>query len=153
LSFFPQPVSSWGGYIIGIIGTILATHEITNISAFSALIQMIPMNFYAVFALVLVFAVAYFQLDFGLMKQHEQSALATGEVVDPEKKSAIGEGNKLEESDKGKVGDLVWPIVLLIAATVGFMFYTGIENVKGLEEPTKVTLLSIFENTDVQKSL
>jgi tetracycline resistance efflux pump len=148
-----SPVSSWGAYIIGIIGTILATHEITNISAFSAFIQMIPMNFYAVFALILVFAVAYFQLDFGPMKQHEQRALATGEVVDPEKKGAIGEGIKLEESDKGKVGDLVWPIVLLIVATVGFMIYTGIENVKGLEEPTAVTLLSIFENTDVPKSL
>jgi tetracycline resistance efflux pump len=148
-----SPVSSWGAYIIGIIGTIFATHEITNMSAFSAFIQMIPMNFYAVFALVLVFAVAYFQLDFGPMKKHEQLALSTGEVIDPEKKGAIGEGIKLEESDKGKVGDLVWPIVLLIVATVGFMFYTGIENVKGLEEPTKVTLLSIFENTDVPKSL
>jgi tetracycline resistance efflux pump len=148
-----SPVSSWGAYIIGIIGTILATHEITNISAFSAFIQIIPMNFYAVFALVMVFAVAYFQLDFGPMRKHEERALATGEVVDPEKKGAIGQGIKLEESDKGKVGDLVWPIVLLIAATVGFMFYTGIENVRGLEEATAVTLLSIFENTDVPKSL
>lgn len=148
-----SPVSSWGAYIIGIIGTIFATHEITNISAFSAFIQMIPMNFYAVFALVLVFAVAYFQLDFGPMKKHEERAFSTGEVIDPEKKALIGEGIKLEESDKGKVGDLVWPIVLLIVSTVGFMIYTGIQNIKGLEEPTAVTLLSIFENTDVPKSL
>ncbi|MBH0159554.1 MULTISPECIES: Na+/H+ antiporter NhaC family protein [Fictibacillus] len=148
-----SPVSSWGAYIIGIIGTIFATHEITNMSAFSAFIQMIPMNFYAVFALILVFAVAYFQLDFGPMKKHEETALATGEVIAADKKAAIGEGIKLEESDKGKVGDLVWPIVILIISTVGFMIYTGIQNVKGLEEPTAITLLSIFENTDVPKSL
>jgi tetracycline resistance efflux pump len=148
-----SPVSSWGAYIIGIIGTIFATHELTNISAFSAFIQIIPMNFYAVFALLLVFAVAYFQLDIGAMKKHEQRALETGEVTDPEKKSAIGEGIKLEESENGKVRDLVWPIILLIVSTVAFMFITGIQNVKGAEEPVALTLLSIFENTDVPKSL
>lgn len=98
-----SPVSSWGAYIIGIIGTIFATHEITNMSAFSAFIQMIPMNFYAVFALILVFAVAYFQLDFGPMRKHEEHAFATGEVIDPEKKQLLVKESNLKKAIKEKL--------------------------------------------------
>ncbi|MFZ3580001.1 Na+/H+ antiporter NhaC family protein, partial [Virgibacillus sp. DJP39] len=39
------PISSWGAYIIGIIGTVFATNNITEFSAFGAFIQIIPMNF------------------------------------------------------------------------------------------------------------
>ena len=59
------PVSSWGAYIIALIGTILATHEITDISAISAFIAMVPMNLYAVFALLLVICSAWMDLNVG----------------------------------------------------------------------------------------
>src|SRR5690606_23896324 len=50
-----SPISSWGAYIIGVLGTILAAHGITEYTAFSAFVQTIPMNFYAWTALLLVF--------------------------------------------------------------------------------------------------
>ncbi|WLD92700.1 Na+/H+ antiporter NhaC family protein [Alkalihalobacillus sp. AL-G] len=143
-----SPVSSWGAYIIGLIGTILATHEVTNVGALEAFIKIIPMNIYAISALLLVFATALFNINLFSMKTHEERAVNEGLVHDPEKKQIPGEQMDLPESDKGKVGDLIWPIVALIVGTVAAMLYTGAQATQG-----EVTLLAMFENTDVALSL
>ncbi|BCB05486.1 Na+/H+ antiporter NhaC family protein [Bacillus sp. KH172YL63] len=142
-----SPISSWGAYIIGIIGSILAAHSITEYTAFSAFIQMIPMNLYVWAAILLVVMVAYKGLDFGKMKEHEVRALETGALYDPEKEIPGELKNDLPVSTKGTVGDLVWPIVALVVGTVSMMLWTGYEAVGAFD------LLPIFENTDVTKSL
>ncbi|TLS38821.1 Na+/H+ antiporter NhaC family protein [Pseudalkalibacillus caeni] len=146
-----SPISSWGAYIISIIGGILVTHQVTDIGALEAFMKIIPMNLYAIFALIMVFVVAYFNLDFGAMKEHEERAMNTGEVLDPKRGAVPGETTGLPESDKGKVWDLALPIILLIAGTVAAMIYTGIEAVQ--DAGGTVTALSVFENTDVATSL
>ncbi|HZG72659.1 MAG TPA: Na+/H+ antiporter NhaC family protein [Chondromyces sp.] len=143
-----SPVSSWGAYIIGILGTVLAAHSVTEYTAFSAFLQMIPMNFYVWVTLGLVFLVAIFNFDFGAMRKHEDYAINTGNVL-PEGSQAPGELKEdLPVSSKGKVGDLIWPIVALIVGTVSAMLWTGAQATEG-----NVTLLKMFENTDVAKSL
>ncbi|MGO4888915.1 Na+/H+ antiporter NhaC family protein [Anaerobacillus sp. MEB173] len=142
------PVSSWGAYIITIIGGILVTHNVTQYEALQAFLLMVPMNFYAILALLMVFAVVIFKLDIGLMKKQEIHAMNTGELVDLTKGPVPGDQQNVTVSDKGKVGDLLWPIATLISATVFFMIFTGIQGTEG-----EVTILSIFENTDVAAAL
>ncbi|WP_096436718.1 Na+/H+ antiporter NhaC family protein [Alteribacter populi] len=142
------PVSSWGAYIITIIGSILVTHSVTQYEALQAFLIIAPMNFYAIFAVLLVFAVAYFRLDFGPMRVHEQRAIETGDLVDHEKGAIPGESENGEPVVNGRVGDLVWPIITLIVATVLFMVITGIQATEGT-----ASLLATFENTDVAASL
>ncbi|TMU84510.1 Na+/H+ antiporter NhaC family protein [Bacillus sp. BHET2] len=142
-----SPISSWGAYIIGIIGSILATHSITEYTAFSAFIQMIPMNLYVWAAVLLVIMVAYKGLDFGKMKEHEVRAIETGALYDPDKEIPGELKNDLPVSSKGTVGDLVWPIVALVIGTVSMMLWTGYQEVGSFD------ILPIFENTDVTKSL
>ncbi|MCA0986652.1 Na+/H+ antiporter NhaC family protein [Guptibacillus algicola] len=146
-----SPISSWGAYIIAIIGGILTTHSIVGVGALEAFIKMIPMNLYAIFALGLVFFVSYFDINLKSMKVHEDRAQKTGEVLDPSKGAVPGESTGLPESEKGKVADLAWPIIMLIAGTVIFMIVTGIQAVSGTD--ASVTPLTIFENTDVAASL
>ncbi|OEH93964.1 Na+/H+ antiporter NhaC family protein [Bacillus solimangrovi] len=144
-----SPVSSWGAYIIALIGSILVAHEVTDVSAFTAFIQMIPMNLYVFVAILLVFATAIFNIDLFSMKKHEKRAIDTGEVVDSSKGDIPGElKSELPMSKEGKVTDLVVPIISLIIGTVTAMIYTG---VKATEGPA--TILSAFENTDVAASL
>ncbi|KKB41872.1 Na+/H+ antiporter NhaC family protein [Bacillus thermotolerans] len=143
-----SPISSWGAYIIGVLGTILAAHGITEYTAFSAFVQTIPMNFYAWTALLLVFLSAWLKIDFGPMKQHENRAITLGEVMPPDREAPGELKEDLPVSSKGKVGDLVWPIVALIIGTVSAMLWTGAQATEGT-----VTILTIFENTDVAKSL
>ncbi|NVP01225.1 Na+/H+ antiporter, partial [Photobacterium damselae subsp. damselae] len=62
-----MPASSWGAYIITLIGGILVSHGVTEYSPLSAFMTLAPMNFYAIFALAMVFVVAWFQWDVGPM--------------------------------------------------------------------------------------
>lgn len=145
-----SPISSWGAYIIAMIATILTTHGVTEYSPLGAFMTMVPMNYYVFAALVLVFAVAYFNINLGSMKVHEERAMKTGQVVDPEKE-VLGEMKEdLPSSDKGTISNLVWPILALIIGTVSSMLYTGYS---AIEDKAEVNILAIFENTDVSTSL
>ncbi|EGU55830.1 Malate Na(+) symporter [Vibrio nigripulchritudo ATCC 27043] len=150
-----MPASSWGAYIMTIVGGILVTHGLTEYSsALSAYVNMIPMNFYAVFALLMVFAVAWFQLDVGLMRKKEIEASQGVGFDDIEKDSAnneLSEDLDISESETGRVSDLVMPIVALIFATVFFMLYTGAQSLA--DSGKDFDLLGAFENTDVGTSL
>ena len=143
-----SPISSWGAYIIALIGTILTTHAVTDYTAFSAFMQIVPMNLYVWAAIGLVFITSYRGFDFAKMREHEQRAITTGEVYDNSKEIPGELKNDLPVSEKGSVGDLIWPIAALVAGTVGAMLWTGYKAVEG-----EATLLAILENTDVSTSL
>ena len=144
------PVSSWGAYIIALIGTILATHGITDISAISAFIAMVPMNLYAVFALMLVICSAWMDLNVGPMRTHERRARA-GELYDARKGTPPGASAELGRSSKGTVSDLVIPVVTLVIATSASLIATGAAALSEAGEAFSV--LGAFENTDVVHSL
>ncbi|WP_284141221.1 Na+/H+ antiporter NhaC family protein [Virgibacillus sp. LDC-1] len=142
------PVSSWGAYIIGIIGTVFAAQSISD-SEFTAFLQMIPMNFYVWSALGVVTIIALRQVDFGPMKVHEKRAIETGEVLDPNHKETIDSEAKLVTSQIGKITDLVVPIAVLFLATIGFIYWSGYRALTGEEK----TLIAIFGEADVSEAL
>ena len=149
-----MPASSWGAYIITLIGGILVSHGVTEYSALSAFIQLAPMNFYAVFALLMVFVVAWFQLDIGSMKMHEMQAShgrGFDDGDDDRLAKDLNDELEIEESEHGKVADLVMPIVALIFATFFFMLFTGYQALAA--DGIAFNLLGAFENTDVGMSL
>ena len=147
-----MPLSSWGAYIMTIIAGILLSHGVADYSALGAYVRLIPMNFYAVFSLLMVFAVIWFKLDIGLMKTHEQEAEKNGSIRGNENEVAdLKDELGIDESIKGKVSDLVLPIVALIAATLFFMLYSGNQSLAASELP--FSILGAFENTDVGSSL
>ncbi|GAA0326784.1 Na+/H+ antiporter NhaC family protein [Bacillus carboniphilus] len=142
-----SPISSWGASIIATIGGILAANEVTQYTAFSAFIWTIPMNLYVWVALALVFILVAKQTDFGPMKVHEQRAIKTGEVYDPQKEIPGEVKQELPENKKGKVRDLIFPIIGLVIGTVGAMLWTGYQAAQS------TNIFTIFENTDVTLSL
>ncbi|MFC5077245.1 Malate-2H(+)/Na(+)-lactate antiporter [Vibrio thalassae] len=151
-----MPVSSWGAYIMTLVSGILVSHGITEYSAIGAYVQLIPMNFYAVFALLMVFTVAWFQLDVGSMRNHELRAKqGIGFDKDNENDSAqaheLNEELDIKESDFGSVSDLVMPIIVLIVAMVAAMIFTGSQALAANGAPFDV--FGAFENTNVGTSL
>ncbi|GGQ22253.1 Na+/H+ antiporter NhaC family protein [Shewanella litoralis] len=145
-----SPVSSWGAYIIALIGGILTAHGFADAGHLSVFVQMIPMNFYAVFSLLLLLCVAAFTLDVGPMRQHELNALR-GHLFDETKGQPPGAATDLPEADTGKVIGLFLPIAILVFATVYFMVSSGADALAASELPFSV--LGAFENTDVSSSL
>lgn len=143
-----SPVSSWGAAIIGIVATILSAQSYVQMSALEAFIWMAPMNFYVIATLAIVIFVAIRDVDFGAMKKHETRAITTGELFDA-KKTIPGEmKEEFPAHSHGKVTDLLLPILLLIAGTIGTMVWTGYQNAGGAWD-----VWAIFENTDVPASL
>lgn len=135
-----MPISSWGAYIITLIASLLAEHAITGYSPIGAFMAMSAMNFYAIFAMILVFAVAYFSIDIGPMARHERLALEVQE----------GEA-EIQTQAKGRVRNLILPIVVLIVATIAMMMHTGNQVLAENNQPFSV--LGAFENTTVGISL
>ncbi|CAM2959358.1 Na+/H+ antiporter NhaC family protein [Vibrio rarus] len=147
------PASSWGAYIMTIIGGILVSHNMTEYSALGAYVRLIPMNFYAVFALLMVFTVAWFKIDVGAMRRHEIEA-SQGRGFDNENSSQDAQHDDeldIEQSPNGSVLDLILPIITLIVATVLAMMYTG--GLALADDGQSFTVLRAFENTDVGTSL
>ncbi|TKB50828.1 Na+/H+ antiporter NhaC family protein [Ferrimonas aestuarii] len=145
-----SPISSWGAYIIALIGGLLTTHGVTDIGYLSAFIQMVPMNFYAVFAFALLLAVVYFGLDVGPMAQAEQRA-RRGQLWDETKGAPAGEELDLPEADNGRVWGLLAPIGFLILLTVTMMLYSGGQALAA--DGKSFSVIGAFENTDVAWSL
>lgn len=145
-----SPISSWGAYIIALIGGILTAHGFTESGHLSVFVQMIPMNFYAIFALLLLLCVAIFGLDVGPMRQHELKA-KKGELYDESKGLPPGANPDLPEADNGKIIGLFLPILALIAATVYFMISSGADVLAA--DGKSFNLLGAFENTAVSQSL
>ncbi len=147
-----MPASSWGAYIMTIVGGILISHGITEYSAIGAYMRLVPMNFYAIFALLMVFAVAWFKLDVGQMKAHEQaSAAKLDQSSEQDDIKDLQDDLDIKESQHGRVADLLLPIIMLIIATVSFMLWTGAQALT--EQGQAFSLLGAFENTDVGRSL
>ena len=134
-----MPVSSWGAYIITLVGGLLATYSITEYTPIGAFVAMSSMNFYAIFSIIMVFFVAYFSFDIATMARHEKLAMERTEESEE------------EMGAKGHVRNLVLPIVVLIISTVSMMSYTGAEALAA--DGKAFSILGAFENTVVGKSL
>ncbi len=143
------PISSWGAYIIGTLGSIFAAAEITAFQPLEAFVKMIPLNMYAFAAILLVFLVALFNINIGAMKTHETRAQKTGHLVDPLKKTMTAD---VEENvivnENGKMLHLLIPIIVLVLSTVAMMLFTGYQETEGT-----ATIITMFENTNVNLSL
>lgn len=109
------PISSWAASVIVYM-------EGTGVSPMSAFLSSIPYNLYAVLTLVMVFLLCFTDLEFGPMAKYERKAREEGDL------SALAltaDEQEMEISSKGKVSDLILPIVALVIFAVVAMLYVG----------------------------
>ena len=110
------PVSSWAAAVAGF------ARGAGSESGLALFISAIPYNFYAILAIVTMFAVAAFRLDFGAMRRHE-AAVEAG-MPDPGALNTVPLDGA-EQSGRGKICDLLVPMAALTAACVLGMIYSG----------------------------
>jgi len=142
------PISSWGGYVIALLGTTFAVHNL-EIGPLSAYVQMVPMNFYAILTIALVLYTAYSEFDIGLMRHHEEQA-RKGILFDRGDKE-IDSDPHVKEGSHGRAYELFITIALLVVITVVALFYTGY---LGLQADGKVfEFVTALEASDVGLAL
>lgn len=143
-----MPVSSWGAYIIALVGGILVSHGLTGHSALGAFLVMGSMNFYAIFTLLMVLLVIRGGWDLGAMARHEQAALS-GSLFDAEKGTPPGVIDSGEQV--GRVSDLLFTIATLTLVTVAALVWTGAQALAAADSP--FSMMAALENTNVGRSL
>lgn len=112
------PISSWAAAVTS------SVPEDAGLNGFQVFIKTIPYNFYAILTVVMMFYLVIRRLDYGPMRKHELNAY-NGDLftfgTDESREKMVEE----QVSKKGKVVDLVLPVLFLIVICIFSMVYTG----------------------------
>ena len=109
------PISSWAAAVSGFAA---GAGEDSGMSLF---IHAIPYNFYALLTIAMLIFLAVTGLEFGPMKKHEENA-KKGDLFSAGVQDAV---ETLPENPRGRVCDLIIPVVFLVIACVIGMIYSG----------------------------
>ncbi len=108
------PISSWAAAVTGFV---------EGEDGFSIFIRAIPYNFYAILTLVMMVGMVLMKTEFGSMRTHELNAAKGDLFTTPGR--PYGSAKEEIADTKGKVMDILIPIVSLIVCCVIGMLYTG----------------------------
>ena len=132
------PISSWAAAVTSVVG---------DENGLTYFVRAIPYNFYSLLTIVMIIAISLMKLDYGPMRRHELNAM-NGDL--------FTEGDRVVEeetvvSTKGKVIDLVLPILVLIATCIIGMIYTG--GFFDAESGAYMNLATAFAGSDASAGL
>ncbi len=138
------PISSWAAAVAGEL-------EGDGLMVF---ISTIPFNVYALLTIIMVFALCIFKFDFGRMRKHERIAEQTGDVFGGAANDFVAD-QEIVANPKGKVRDLLLPVITLILCCVGGMIYTGYfyDGIAITYVPQSSNVIEAFSNCDAGMSL
>ena len=139
------PISSWAAAVSGY----------TSGDGFQLFLNTIPFNLYALLTIVMVCYVIGSEFHLGKMKKHELAA-QNGDVCFGDDSYQTNE--EISYNQKGKVLDLILPVIVLIMSCIIGMIYTGgffdgkdlitafsqCDASRGLVYGTFVTLIFVF---------
>ena len=109
------PISSWAAAVTGFVD---------GVNGLSLFISAIPYNYYALLTLFMMITMTIMKVEYGPMATHEKNAIEKGDIyTTPDRPYADAETK--EVSTKGKVIDLIFPVVVLVITCVIGMIYTG----------------------------
>lgn len=137
------PISSWAAAVSGCVNS-------EKYSGIELFVKAIPYNFYSLLTFVFIITLTLLRFDYGKMKKFEEKAELTGDlgVMD----LSEDEEFKLKEegpvaTQKGKIIDLIIPVIILIILCVWGLLFNGFS---AIEEGG---VIEAFSNTDAYVGL
>ena len=109
------PVSSWAAAVTGFVD---------GVDGLDLFISAIPYNYYALLTILMMVAMAIMKVEFGPMAVHEHNAIEKGDIYTTPDRPYENATNTVPSS-KGKVLDLIFPILVLIVMCVIGLIYSG----------------------------
>ena len=110
------PISSWAAAVAGFASK-------SDANGIALFISAIPYNFYALLTILMMIVLAVTKTDFGPMAIHERNALK-GDLFTTEARP-YADADADTDTSKGKVIDLVLPVVVLVISCIIGLIYTG----------------------------
>lgn len=108
------PISSWAAAVSGMV---------EGEDGLELFVKAIPYNLYSLMTFVFIIAITLMKFDYGPMKLHEMNARLNGDLFTSGEN--LSEDEEEGYSPKGRVLDLVIPIVLLVGFCITGMIYVG----------------------------
>ena len=108
------PISSWAAAVAGFV---------PGEDGFSLFVRCIPYNFYALLTILTMLCIVTFHFDYGPMRVHEDNAINGDIYTTPDRPYENAQNDTIE--GKGKVIDMILPVVILIVFCVGGILYAG----------------------------
>ena len=141
------PVSSWAAAVSGCV-------ESESYSGIELFVRAIPYNFYSILTLVFVVTIAILGFDYGKMSDFEIRAQKDGDLgildvaLNDEKEEMKLQDAGPADPPKGKLFDLIIPIVILIVFCVWGLLKNGYDSLGG-----EGTIIAAFSETDAYVGL
>ena len=134
------PISSWAAAVSSV------APEGEGLTLF---IRSIPYNFYALLTLAMVILITIMGFDYGTMRIHEENA-KKGDLYTTDARPYADSDNE-PGNPRGKVIDLIVPVVSLIVCCVLTMIYTG--GFFDAESGSYLNFIDAFGNSDASVGL
>ncbi len=109
------PISSWAAAVSGFV---------EGEDGLSLFVRAIPYNFYAILTIVMMVGMVLLKTEFGSMAVHEKNAVL-GDLYTTAARPYANAAQDETENEKGRVMDLLIPIICLVICCVIGMIYTG----------------------------
>ena len=109
------PISSWAAAVSGFV---------EGQDGLAIFVRTIPYNFYAILTIVMMVGMVLMKTEFGAMRIHEINAL-NGDLYTTSARPYENATDDETPNPRGRVIDLVIPIVVLVICCVISMIYTG----------------------------
>ncbi len=135
------PISSWAAAVAGF------ARDAGAESGIALFVRAIPFNLYALLTIGMMLILAITKLDYGPMKKNEENAL-NGDLF-----TVVSDNNQEtpEGNPKGRVVDLIIPVLFLVIACVLGMIYSGGFFTQG--EEGYHAFVTAFSNSDASVGL
>lgn len=109
------PISSWAAAVSGVV---------EGQNGIELFVKAIPWNFYSLLTLVFIVTLALMKFDYGPMRLHEKNAIENGDFFTTGDRIATADENA-PSNERGRVLDLVLPVIVLIVACFVALVYVG----------------------------
>jgi Na+/H+ antiporter NhaC len=130
------PISSWAAAVTGVIA---------GYDGLELFIRAIPYNLYSLLTLAMIIIITLLGIEYGPMRKHEENAIKYGDLYTTPDRPYEGQDGEVQVG-KGKVIDLVIPVLMLIVLCILGMLYTG-----GILEGENI--INAFANCDASLGL
>jgi Na+/H+ antiporter NhaC len=121
-----MPLSTWGAYIIGIMGGLFADNSYTVHSGFSGFVAAVPYQFYPITALLVVLLSIHFGINLLSMKTFELDAKAGDDTS--KMKEDVSTQETVIEGTHASHWTLIVPMIVLVSVTLFLMLvFAGFE--------------------------
>jgi len=111
------PFNGWGALLLGLIGVQIAEGVIEG-EKLALLVYAIPLNFYAIITMLVLFTVIYTNKDFGPMQEAEAKAMRLEDEADLYIRDA-----------KGSMKAMFYPIAVMLFSVPLFLYLSGNGNI------------------------